>query len=510
MFVCILIPDFPVQSILRLETESTRSKLNQSPIAILDGPASIPRVMASNTAARQAGIEIGMTKLQAEVCAGIVMRKRSIASEDTAHAALLDCAYGFSPRVEFTHPGTVIADLAGTEKLFGTTADAAGKIDARIREFGFEASIAVAADPDTAFYAARGFTGITIIPAGFEAEQLAALPVHVLSASPEVLEALDAWGIRNFGDLAALPSIALVERLGQEGLHLKKLARGEIKRLLIPAELSQDFIESFEFEDPVETLESLTFILNRLLQQVCSRLRSRALATNEVRLRLELEARQLQGEQQKESYERAWKLPLPVQDHKTLFRLACLDLESNTQSAPIQKLIIEAIPVRPRFAQAGLFAPAAPESEQLEITLARIRGVVGGTDENGIACVGSPRVLDSHKPDSFTVEPFSTLAEETDNHDAAPIAAMRMFRPPLPALVKVVEEKPCALIFAKKRMRVLAAHGPWRGSGHWWSESGAWVRDEWDVELKTREGTGVYRIYLDRVRGEWFVDGRLD
>src|SRR5215471_15791313 len=301
--------------------------------------------MAANEPARLAGIEMDMTKLQVETCGRVWLRKRSPVNETTAQTALLDCAAGLSPRVESTVPGTVILDLAGTEKLFGRVQAVAQKIVSRAVEFGFDLNVAIASNPDTAFYAARGFAGITIIPAGEEAERLASLPVDVLSTSPEMLEILDSWGIRNFHGLALLPPVPLVERLGQEGLRLQKIARCEANRTLVPADTAVDFVESFEFEEPVETLESLTFILNRLLQQVCSRLASCALATNELRLKLELEARQINNEQKKEFYQRAWKLPLPVQDSKVLFRLIYLDLEGNVQPAPIQKMIVQAMPV---------------------------------------------------------------------------------------------------------------------------------------------------------------------
>ncbi len=44
-----------------------------------------------------------------------------------------------------------------------------------------------------------------------------------------------------------------------------------------------------ELEFPVETIESLSFVLNRLLEQLCARLEARALAVQELRLRLQLE-----------------------------------------------------------------------------------------------------------------------------------------------------------------------------------------------------------------------------
>jgi protein ImuB len=449
-----------------------------------------------------------MTKIQLETCGGVSLRKRSQVNEDAARAALVDCASEFSPCVQ-PIADAVLMDITGTGKLFGDARTTVQKITLRGKEFGFRLHIAVSANPDTALYAARGFPGITIIPAGYEASRIASLPISVLPITSEMIEILDGWGINTLGELAALPSVEIVERLGQEGLHLQMLARCKTTRTLVPVEPSSEFLESFEFEEPIETLESLTFILNRLIQQACGRLRSRALATNEMHLRLKLEVRQLQNGNEKERYERVWKLPLPTQDGKVLFRLAHLDLEAITFSAPIKTAMIQLIPVRPRFAQADLFTPAAPEAEQLEITLARIRSVVGSIDENGIACVGSPKLLDTHKPDSFTVEAFSSLSRKHQTCCASvPILSLRIFRPALETTVELTKEKPCCVLLGRKNLQVLAAFGPWRSSGDWWD--GVWARDEWDVALKTSEGIGLYRIFHDLIRKQWFVEGVLD
>src|SRR5207302_466317 len=103
MFGCIHVPDFPVQAALLRESKAL-------PGALLDGPESLLKVVACNKAARSAGVSIGMTKLQAEVC-GISLLRRVQEQEDIAQAELVDCAYHFSPKVEATSPGTIIIDL---------------------------------------------------------------------------------------------------------------------------------------------------------------------------------------------------------------------------------------------------------------------------------------------------------------------------------------------------------------------------------------------------------------
>jgi protein ImuB len=597
MFACIYIPDFPVQASLLPEPAETRTALTHSPIAILDGPANLPRVFAANLAARRAGIQTGMTKLQAGLCAGAVLRNRSFAEEESAQSTLLDCASKFSPRVESTAPGVAILDLSGTKKLFARQKDsqrgtsrenspqneawprALRTITAAAAEAGFEVRIAIAANPDTAFLVARGFSANTIIPAGEEAQHLASLPIETLPLPPEMLETLNRWGIRKFQSLAALPTVALVERLGQEGLYIQKLARGAIARPLLTIEPNPDFAASFEFDDPVETLESIFFILSRLLQDLCSHLLATAQAAGELRLTIGLNVRQLQttkrrdaayrispqiGQDSKdapegEQSEHVWKLPVPTQDKNLLFSLVRLHLEQTSFSAPIRSLRLEVVPVKPRRAQGNLFAPPAPEPEKLEITLERIRGVVGTTDSEGNDCVGAPLLLDTHRPGAFTLQRFSivqdayspahrnlspsknipastissvrlcvpcgpsfrrelnqnsakstlSFSNSSPSPQSTPVIALRIFRPALETTVELDGSKPHFVRLWSCPRRVLAASGPWSSSGNWWNTA-AWTREEWDVALQTPAGPGFYRIYRDRLRRQWFIEGVFD
>ena len=352
-----------------------------------------------------------------------------------------------------------------------------------------------------------GFPNITIIPSGKEADHLGRLSVGLLPITAEMLEILVGWGIRTFQALAVLPEVPLTERLGQEGLYLQKLARGQFKRTLVPVDESASFVESHEFDDPVETLESLLFVLNRLLVELCVRLASRSFSTNELHLTLDLDVRQLLHRGNAEQYQHEWKLPVPTQDKNVLLTLVRLDLERQTFSAPIRKITLEAAPIKPRLAQGNLFAPPSPEAEKLEITLMRIRGVVGDSDNEGLNCVGSPKLVDSYKPDSFSVQPFSSIAS-TSSITAVPSIAMRVFRPALETSVELAGEAPHFVRFGRGYRRVLVASGPWCCSGNWWNNS--WERQEWDVALKTTAGIGFYRIYLDRIRERWFVEGIFD
>src|SRR5215470_349501 len=293
-FACIFVPDFPVEAVLRAEPE-----LRSQAVAILEGKPPLQKVVGVNEKARDAGIEPGMTKIQIEACTEVVLRPRSPLQETASHAALLDCAQSFSPRVEDTAPDTVILDLSGLESLFGALPKIARDIARRTSDLGLEANVATAGNPDTARFAARGFSGVTVIAEGKEAERMGNLPLDVLFpelTSPEpseeaarLLETFDLWGVRNFRSLCALPEIALSERLGQPGVQLQQLARGAVSRTLVPVEPPLIFEEAVELDHPLVLLEPLAFLLAHMLDQLCARLAARALYAQELRLQLHLD-----------------------------------------------------------------------------------------------------------------------------------------------------------------------------------------------------------------------------
>jgi protein ImuB len=515
-------------------------------VAVLDGTPPLLTIIAANRRAQEAGIEVGMTKLQAEACPQMHLRRRSHTQETAAHDALLDCAYGFSPRVEDTrkseplavargavseHDGspcgdTIILDIAGLDRLLGSPARIARKLVSSVTKMGLAANVAIAGNPDAAMHLARGFPGITVVEPGTEANRLAPLPIYLLEPLPELLETLDRWGIRDFGSLAALPEVALSQRLGQEGLRLQKLAQGCTQRTLVPAEPTIKFGEAIELEDAIELLEPLAFVLNRLLEQICTRLMARALATNELRLTLQLTGHEDQSVEEqaasKAVHQRSFQFPVPMQDSRTFLKLLQLDLAAHPPSGPVKKIMIAAEAVPPRFAQSGLFLPRGPAPERLELTLARIRGITG--DDR----VGSAELLDTHAPGAFRMRPFHPTVQNKDKRDirkgshsskgamsAAPApefqrTAMRIFRPPLPTRIQTKQGTPVRVFLRGQPHQVATAAGPWRKSGGWWTEQ-SWTRDEWDLELRAEQTAPVLvRVYRDLSSAKWYVEGSFD
>src|SRR5262245_38623007 len=402
-------------------------------------------------------------------------------------ASLLECASTFSPRVENTGAGTVVFNVDGLERLFGGYSEIAEKIRAEVRARGLEPNVAIASNADAAVCAARGFSGMTVIPRGTEAARLRDLPLAVLAPSPEILETLERWGIRTLGAFAKLPAVQISERLGQEGVQLHKLAQGAGTRPIVPHPEVLRFVEALELDYDITTIEPLTFLLSRMLDQICSRLRSRNLATHEVRLALG-------------SYMRVLNLPIPVRNSRLLTKLFILDLEAHPPGIAIKRVEVEAIPAKPRVVQNGLFVPLSPEPEKLELTLARLKAVVG--EEN----VGSAEILDTHRPDAFSVIPFGRgLRASTQRNPINLQLTLRLFRPPLDATVQLRNQIPTWIAFHGRHGPIETASGAWHTSGDGWRPT-MWDREEWDVEVADM----LYRIYYDVHLDRWYAQGVYD
>jgi protein ImuB len=287
------------------------------------------------------------------------------------------------------------------------------------------------------------------------------------------------------------------------------------------------FEEVIELEYPLVLLEPLAFLLGRLLEQLCARLAARALATQELRLCLELEngwqtedlstnngaTGVLARPGQSRVFQRTLRLPVPLLDSRTFLKLLQLDLKAHPPGAPIVKIQLAAEPVRPRAAQNGLFLPPSPEREKLELTLARIAGIVGEDK------VGSLELLDTHRPGGFRMQHFAPElisrqkhkdTEENDSDDL--VTALRIFRPPVDVLATIQDGKPASINCPKcKEMQgeILWAAGPWRSSGDWWEQEG-WARDEWDIAVQGEAGIALYRLVRDRLSAGWFLEGTYD
>ena len=491
MFAVLHFPDFALQAALRGAPE-----LWEQPVALVDTTQTTLRVCAVTALARAHGVSEGLTPTQALArCAGIRIRHRSLEQEAAAGEAILQCAYGFSPHLEAGGGGLFTLDLRGLVTLANADTAALGKWAEHLRvalaALDMSARVGIGATPNLARHAARWTDTLQVVaePQSF----VAGLPVAALEPSAHVASILAKWGIRSVGELLALGQSAVTERLGLEALGLFAAASTTALRPLRLVRPGEVFDEFFDFEEPIETLEPLLFLLRRFVDQLCLRLEPLGLVAQQLMLRLRLESGQV--------HERNLRVPEPTRSADILFRMLQTHLESVRTETAIVGVSLGINPGQPTQRQFSLFETVLRDPHQLQETLARLSALLGNNR------VGSPVRVPGHQRDAFKLVPpdFENLPPGEPPRPALlqPVPWRRL-RPSPPATVDATSERPlsvrCGVVNGKLKIIV----GPWRASGHWW-EPGAWSRDDWDVE--TVSGT-VAR--LSRDTDGWHVTDLLD
>jgi protein ImuB len=306
-----------------------------------------------------------------------------------------------------------------------------------------------------------------------------------------ILSLLHKWGIHTLGDFIRLNQEEIRARLGCAAVRLWERAQGKSTRLLKFVQPPESFLETFEFEYEVETVEPLLFVLQRFLQQLAVRLNGVYRVTKELSLGIHFS--------HKESYERRFQIPQPTNDVDLLFRMLQTHLEDFQSEYPITAVALEALPAEPVPQQFGLFETTLRNPNQLYETLARLIGLLGADR------VGTPVLEDTYRPDSFRLEPFCwELNEDATAIALESTAALRRFRPSLPASLLFERDQPIHFRSAELSGSVVAQTGPYVASGNWWDDK-TWSHHEWDIELQKG---AVFQCHSRD--GKWELDGIYD
>jgi protein ImuB len=494
LYACVHAAEFPAQALLRLCTGP-----QNEPVVVIEGRPPHECVCSMNRRALSLGVSLGMTRLDVEGIPGVRLVSRSLETESAARAVLLECVSQFSPRIEEAGTATACAfvlDITGTERLFGAPAQLAERMRTALASSGFRASIAVSTNFHTARMKAEATRGIAIIAAGEESAALANLPLASLHLPEDPREVFAMWGIRTLGELAGLSEAELITRLGPEARTWLELARGGHAHIFQPIEPEFTLREFCEFEDPVEEIDSLLFMGARMIECLVARAVDRALSLALLTARMRLEGGK--------SHECVLRPAVPSVDRKFLLKLLQLEIGAHPPQAAVVSLELAAEAGRCGTVQLGLFAPQTPEPSRLDVTLVRLRAIVG--DDH----VGSPVLEDTHRPGAFRMEGFAHGTPERKRESGVPRLALRRMRPPVPVRVVQRGARPAAFRDAENRFEVTAAYGPWRTSGCWWSAD-AWDLEEWDVLAERNNGAPVACLLVcDRTRNEWRLEAYYD
>ncbi len=496
-YISVYLPEFPAQALLRL-----RPTAAHSPVVVLAGDPPFEQVCSANAAAFELGITQAMSRAELDSFPGLCILRRSEPEEGAARAALLEAAGSFTPRVEVQPAAAaafvMVLDMTGTTRISGTLEEAISSITRAMRSLCFYVQCAASANLHTAVcLAPLARRTPAIVPAGWEGRFLQDLPLSALRLTAEQAETMALWGLRTVGELADLPEVELVVRLGCEGRRLRLLARGEHPHLMVPEEPAFALEEYIAFDAPIDLLDSLLFVLGPMLDQLLARAQNRSFALASVTVTLGLDGGG--------KHQRTVKPALPVAQREVLLKLFQLDLYAHPPCAGVVSVLVQAEPGHRSKVQAGLFAPPLPEPMRLDVTLARVAALVGE------GRVGRAKLLDTHRPDSFVMERFVIPADLPRPPESKQrTVALRRCRPPVALSMRTEGQRPTAFSLRGKLHHVEEAYGPWRKSGEWWSST-VWSREEWDVCAKAGKDDMLLCVLThDLLRRQWQLEALYD
>jgi nucleotidyltransferase/DNA polymerase involved in DNA repair len=485
-FAAICIPQFSLQAVLRLREETWAE-----PIAVIEEEAAKGHVLEMTDIAAHAGVRRRMVSTQALArCPTLRLWPRSSKQEQTITDLLIETAGTLSPFVEATAESLCVVDLRWLKPT--DWQQWAHDVVARFEGLKLRVKVGLAANPDLAVLVSRRAKPALVVhyPATF----LTGIAVAEINAPPELIAMLRDWGINSLGDLARLSRHELVERLGQTAGELWNCATGRAQRELRLVRPIETFVEAFDFDCPIETTEPLLFILQRILDQLTTRLRGIYRVAAKMALTLLLEDGAL--------YERFFTIPAPTLETEVLFRILHTHLENlNLKQQPVGlRLLIE--PAMPEGRQFQLFESQLRDPNRFGETLARLTALVG------VGNAGVAELEDTHHPDSFRlVEPqFEKMPKSNGVKQESRTIGLPLhrFRPPFSAQVQLTRHVPAWVFSQKAHGEIVDAAGPYRVSGGWWDRE-AWTTEEWDIEL---DCGALY--HLSKQEDTWFVEGCYD
>ncbi len=406
-----------------------------------------------------------------------------------------------APRVMIGAGGSVWADARGmrAEPL------ARGLLDV-FHQGGVEkVRAALSIVPICAAVAARhGASALVKVAPGAERDYLAPHPIGVLEPSQALASLLDGIGIESCGDLARLDHESVEVRFGAEGSRLWRLARADDSRRIftsIPRALPLASLDWVEYT--LKDLGRLVFIINALVGNISTELRSRGQCAREMTMVFSLANR--------ETFEHLVRPARSTSSPRAWMRLIRSHLERITLPDGVVGITIRVESVTGEVERQGdIFDRGFATSRAAEETIAQLlddQGAVVVTPKN------SQHPLIDRRTDWISQEPSQAsariqLRERAVKATAAPRLTLQLLPEPRRVVVKTKRRRDHELPIQyrdREWMEIVSAAGPDRVSGSRWKDP--YAREYF--RCVTEDGMMLW-IYRDAREDSWYLHGWWD
>jgi protein ImuB len=440
----------------------------------------------------------------------------AIAEDAGADATLLDniadWCLRYTPLVACDPPDGLLLDISGCAHLYGGEHALVADLAARLERTGFAYRIAIAGTIGAAYAAAHhGEPGSYLC--GEERALLSPLPLAALRLESGTVAALACVGLKRIGDIIDLPRSPLTARFGSEVLRQLDRTLGNEQEPLNPRLPVAPYVAEQRFAEPIACEQDVLAIVARLAARLQRALERRGDGAR----RIELTLFRTDGEVRRLAAGTSQPLRDPTAIRalfmERLHALAdALDPGFGFDMARLAVVVAEPAPPE----QIGI--DGAEDNAEFDRLVDRLSARLGAHRVRRLVAQDShiPEIAAAHVPAQMTGTDDSwdafrrTLAEV----NLAPRPLRLLTRPePIEALAEVPDGPPLRFRWRRALHEVIAAEGPERIEGAWWSEHGGPARDYFRVEDKTGLRFWLFRagLYRDLTQGTavptWFLHG---
>jgi protein ImuB len=470
-------------------------------------------LVAVDDAAEQLGLTPGLALAQARAMHPAL---DAVPEDADADAQLLeniaDWCLRYTPLVACDAPDGLTLDISGCAHLYGGEGALVADLSGRLEAAGFAYRIAVAGTIGAAWAAAH--VGEPASHAcGDERKLLAPLPLNALRLEPDMVAALARVGLKRIGDIIDLPRAPLTARFGPELMRQLDRALGREHEPLNPRLPVAPYVAEQRFPEPIAREEDVLAIVARLAGRLKLALERRGDGAR----RLELTLFRTDGVVRRIAAGTSRPLR-DAGDIRALFveRLAALadalDPGFGFDMARLSVMVAEPAPPE----QIGI--GGAENAAEVDRLVDRLSARLGARRVRRLIAQDShiPELAAAHVPAQMTGTDsgWDAFRRFRADADLAPRPLRLLTRPePIEAVAEVPDGPPLRFRWRRALHEVIAAEGPERIEGAWWSEHGGPARDYFRVEDRSGLRFWLFRagLYRDLAHGAaaptWFLHG---
>jgi protein ImuB len=476
------------------------------PFALIATDRGVRRLYAVSEAAVALGLFVGQKATDALALVPELVTDEADPEGDLASLeALVDWCVRVSPAVAADPPDGLLIDITGVAHLWGGEQAMLDDLLARLARQDIPARAAVAGSAGAAWALARFGEDRAVVPAGAEADWLAALPVTALRLEAETAAQLIRLGLARIGQLAALPRDQLTRRFGPGVLARLDQALARAEEALIFRRPATPWFARLAFAEPISAPEDLARACRDIAERLCARL----LAEGQGAGRFELAFHRLDGRAER----RAIGLSLPGRAAAAIARLFTPMLETVDPGFGIEVVTLaaeRAEPVAERQIGLAWIGEIAPE-DGIAPLVDRLANRLGE------GRVWRAEAYPSHIPERAVVRQAPLAAAASQGWDASRPRPVRLFARPEPVIAMmalVPDDPPRRFRWRGRDHDVRHVEGPERLAEEWWRRppgetTPAHVRDYYRIEDETGARYWLFRagLYGGEEAPKWWLHG---